>query len=62
MKSSFHRGVHFLFKKNLLLTNSITSGGFMAMGDLIQQEIEVQSKILPTRYDWARAGIILKIF
>lgn len=62
MKSSFHRGVHFLLKKNLLLTNSITSGGFMAMGDLIQQEIEVQSKILPTRYDWARAGIILKIF
>lgn len=58
MKSFFHRGVRFLFKRNLLLTNSITSGGFMAMGDLIQQEIEVQSKVLPSRYDWARAGTI----
>ncbi|XP_004931938.1 mpv17-like protein 2 [Bombyx mori] len=54
-KSLFNRGLHFLFKKNLLLTNSITSGGFMAIGDLFQQEFEFQSKLLKERYDWARA-------
>ncbi|XP_045446159.1 mpv17-like protein 2 isoform X2 [Melitaea cinxia] len=56
MRSTFHRGMHFLFKKNLLLTNSITSGGFLGIGDLIQQEIEFQSHILPERYDWARTA------
>lgn len=50
--------MHFLFKKYLIVTNSLTSGGFMAAGDLMQQEIEYHSKILPTRYDWARAGIL----
>lgn len=33
----------------------------MAMGDLIQQEIEVQSNVLPSRYDWARTGIIYRL-
>ncbi|XP_037302546.1 mpv17-like protein 2 [Manduca sexta] len=55
-ESIFHRGVQYFFKKNLLLTNSLTSGGFLAIGDLIQQEIEFQSKILPERYDWLRAA------
>lgn len=56
-ESLYHRGVRFFFKKNLLLTNSFTSGGCMAIGDLIQQEIEFQSKLISERYDWARAGI-----
>lgn len=56
--SMFSRSVRFLFKKNLLLTNSVTSGGFMAIGDLIQQEVEYRSKKIPERYDWARAGTL----
>ncbi|XP_072940873.1 mpv17-like protein 2 [Epargyreus clarus] len=55
-KSSFYRGVNFFFKNNLLLINSVTSGGFMAIGDLVQQEIEYQSKISKHRYDWARVA------
>ncbi|XP_045764829.1 mpv17-like protein 2 [Maniola jurtina] len=57
-KSSFYRGVNFLFKKNLLLTNSITSGGFMAIGDWIQQEIEIHAKLLPA-FDWPRVARML---
>lgn len=62
--SLFSRGINFFFKKNLLLTNSITSGGFMAIGDLVQQEMEYQSHILPQRYDWGRASkfIIIKMY
>ncbi|KAI8429023.1 hypothetical protein MSG28_007599 [Choristoneura fumiferana] len=49
------RGIAFFFnKRNLLFTNSITSGSFMAIGDLIQQEIEYQNKLIPERYDWQR--------
>lgn len=55
-ESMFHRGVTFFFKKNLFLTNSITSGVCMALGDLVQQEFEFQTKVLPARYDWGRAG------
>lgn len=58
--SLYHRGVYFFLKKNLLLTNSITSGGFMAIGDLVQQEIEYRTNLLPRRYDWARTGIFGK--
>ncbi|XP_053602470.1 mpv17-like protein 2 [Plodia interpunctella] len=54
--SSLRRGVNYMFKKNLLFTNSITSGGCMSLGDLIQQEIEYEAKILPFRYDWARVA------
>ncbi|KOB68623.1 putative pmp22 peroxisomal membrane protein [Operophtera brumata] len=56
-RSYFHRGVKFFFKKNLLFTNSITSGGCMALGDMIQQEFEYQSKHIEKRYDWARLGV-----
>ncbi|CAH0407814.1 unnamed protein product [Chilo suppressalis] len=52
--STFRRGVNFFFKKNLLVTNSVTSGGFMAIGDLIQQEFEYQSHVQLKRYDWGR--------
>ncbi|VVC97250.1 unnamed protein product [Leptidea sinapis] len=55
MKSTFNRGVHFFFKKNLLLTNSVTSGGFMLIGDVVQQEIEVHANKLK-KYDWSRTA------
>ncbi|XP_047019939.1 mpv17-like protein 2 [Helicoverpa zea] len=55
-ESIFRRGVTFFFKKNLLFTNSITSGVCMVFGDLVQQEFEYQSKVLPNRYDWGRAA------
>ncbi|XP_023934977.1 mpv17-like protein 2 [Bicyclus anynana] len=54
LKSTYNRGVHFLFKKNLLLTNSISSGAFMAIGDWVQQEFEIHAKLLPA-FDWSRA-------
>lgn len=57
MKSYFSRGVRILFKKYLLLTNSITSGLFMTIGDVVQQEFEYQTNVIHTRYDWDRAGI-----
>ena len=61
LSSLYHRGVRFFFKKNLFLTNSITSGICMALGDVIQQEIEYQSKVLPYRYDWMRTGVYFVI-
>ncbi|XP_017786684.1 PREDICTED: mpv17-like protein 2 isoform X2 [Nicrophorus vespilloides] len=42
------------FGEYLFITNTVTSGGLMAIGDLIQQEIEYRSHSLPERYDWAR--------
>ncbi|XP_032511521.1 mpv17-like protein 2 isoform X1 [Danaus plexippus] len=56
MKSYFSRGVRILFKKYLLLTNSITSGLFMTIGDVVQQEFEYQTNVIHTRYDWDRAA------
>ncbi|CAK1604318.1 unnamed protein product [Parnassius mnemosyne] len=56
MRAFFRRGVYILFKKNLLLTNCISSGVFLGLGDLVQQEIEYQSKLLKERYDWTRTG------
>ncbi|KAJ8731959.1 hypothetical protein PYW08_014689 [Mythimna loreyi] len=59
--SIFHRGVIFFFKKNLLLTNSVTSGLCMAIGDLVQQECEYQTKVLPQRYDWGRTARMFSV-
>lgn len=42
------------FGKYLLLTNTVSSGLLMGIGDLVQQEIEYRRKILPKRYDWGR--------
>lgn len=44
------------FGKHLLFTNTWTSGVLMAIGDICEQEIEFQRKILSTRYDWGRIG------
>ncbi|XP_057667450.1 mpv17-like protein 2 [Diorhabda carinulata] len=48
-------GVSILFsKKYLLLSNTVTSGLLMFIGDLCQQEIEFRQKLLEKRYDFKR--------
>lgn len=42
------------FGKYLLLTNTVSSGVLMGLGDLIQQEIEFQRSVLSKRYDYVR--------
>ncbi|XP_063361595.1 mpv17-like protein 2 [Cydia amplana] len=60
--SAFNRGIAVLFNpKNLLLTNSLTSGIFMFLGDLAQQEFEYRSEHLKKRYDWARSARMLTV-
>lgn len=44
------------FGKYLLLTNTLTCGLLMFIGDIVQQEIEYQRNMLPKRYDWNRIG------
>lgn len=57
MKSALSRSwFQFLFHENLLMTNSLTSGFFMAIGDLIIQEIEFRNGLLSEKYNWARAS------
>ncbi|XP_026328480.1 PXMP2/4 family protein 4-like isoform X2 [Hyposmocoma kahamanoa] len=60
MKSALSRSwFQFLFHENLLMTNSLTSGFFMAIGDLIIQEIEFRNGLLSEKYNWARATQML---
>ncbi|XP_063379544.1 mpv17-like protein 2 [Cydia fagiglandana] len=60
--SAFNRGIAVLFNpRNLLVTNSLTSGLFMFLGDLAQQEFEYRSKQLKKRYDWARSARMLTV-
>lgn len=56
-KTAVSRWFQFLFHENLLLTNSLTSGFFMAIGDLVIQEIEFRNGFLSEKYDWARASM-----
>ena len=42
-------------EKNLLLTNTVTSGVLLAGADVIEQEIEKKRKI-KTNYDFFRTG------
>ncbi|KAJ2947071.1 hypothetical protein O0L34_g16417 [Tuta absoluta] len=51
--SLYERSIHYFFKKNLLLTNILTSGGFMGIGDMIQQEYEYRTHQTHA-YDWQR--------
>ncbi|KAK5645139.1 hypothetical protein RI129_006439 [Pyrocoelia pectoralis] len=44
------------FGKHLLFTNTWTSGVLMVAGDLMEQEIEYQRKLISERYDWWRVG------
>lgn len=50
------RIVRKLFGKYLLLTNTVSAGVLMIIGDLVSQEIEYRAKILEKRYDWQRVG------
>ncbi|KAF2880301.1 hypothetical protein ILUMI_25878 [Ignelater luminosus] len=56
LSSRIARVWHHAFGKYLLFTNTWTSGSLMGIGDLIEQEIEYQRKVIPKRYDWARSG------
>ena len=51
---AFRSAVELAFSKHLLLINTITSGALMFVGDIVQQEIEFQRKMLPKRYNWRR--------
>ncbi|KAI5645324.1 mpv17 / PMP22 family domain-containing protein [Phthorimaea operculella] len=52
--SSFYtKSLNYFFKKNLVLTNTLTSGSFMAMGDMIHQEYEYRTH-QTKGYDWQR--------
>lgn len=55
-KGKFSRAVNVAFEKHLLATNTVTCGLLMFVGDLMQQEIEYQQKLLKERYDWTRLG------
>ncbi|CAH1957721.1 unnamed protein product [Acanthoscelides obtectus] len=48
------QGLSVIFGKYLLLTNTISSGGLLLLGDVCQQEIEYQRNQLPERYDYGR--------
>lgn len=56
LKKKFAVAVSNAFGKYLLVTNTVTCGGLMFLGDIFQQEIEYQRKLLPHRYDWGRLG------
>lgn len=56
LKSRIFRVWRRAFGKYLLFTNTWTSGLLMGTGDLIEQEIEYQRKVLPKRYEWSRSG------
>uniref|UniRef100_A0A1B0F0L5 Mpv17-like protein 2 n=1 Tax=Phlebotomus papatasi TaxID=29031 RepID=A0A1B0F0L5_PHLPP len=45
-----------LFGKYLLLTNTISSGFLMSLGDVVSQEIEYRKNLVVKRYDWKRIG------
>lgn len=45
-----------VFGKYLFITNTVTSGVLMGLGDLAQQEIEYRRHMMAERYDWARMG------
>lgn len=54
-KSAWAVGRDNAFGKYLILTNTISSGFLMAMGDLIQQQIEyVKNNQHVDSYDWRR--------
>ncbi|XP_059612219.1 mpv17-like protein 2 [Phlebotomus argentipes] len=45
-----------LFGKYLLLTNTVSSGILMGLGDVMSQEIEYRTQLIDKRYDWKRIG------
>ncbi|XP_018562269.1 mpv17-like protein 2 [Anoplophora glabripennis] len=47
-------GISLAFGKYLFVTNTISSGVLMLLGDCLQQEIEYQNKKLTKRYDYGR--------
>ncbi|KAF5298115.1 hypothetical protein FQA39_LY02539 [Lamprigera yunnana] len=54
-KLSLRRGFHNAFGKHLLFTNTWTSGVLMFVGDVVEQEIEIQRNLMD-EFDWGRFG------
>ena len=60
MSAILRRTTGHLFGRYLLLTNTVSSGGLMAVGDLSVQVIEQSlDKDLPKVIDWSRTGRML---
>ncbi|XP_063216765.1 mpv17-like protein 2 [Bacillus rossius redtenbacheri] len=56
-KGPIRRTLNKVFGKYLLLTNTVTSGILMAVGDLVQQKIEMHRKFeKKSVFDWNRTG------
>ena len=49
-----------LFGKHLFFTNTALGGGLLALGDLIEQSIEVRVFKSARKYDWKRAGTVFQ--
>lgn len=60
-KSPIRSSVTLAFGKYLLLTNTVSSGVLMIIGDVCQQEIEYRQNKLPQRYDYGRLSMLLRI-
>lgn len=55
--SKLRKAVGSLFSKYLLLTNTVSCGGLLAIGDAITQKIEHSGRDPATfKYDWPRTG------
>lgn len=51
-----------LFSKYLLLTNTVTCGGLLAVGDAFTQKIEHLGHDSSTfKYDWPRTGKVIEV-
>lgn len=61
-KSPIRSGVTLAFGKYLLLTNTVSSGVLMIIGDVCQQEIEYRQNKLRQRYDLGRLSMLLGVF
>ena len=45
------------FGRHLLLTNTLSSGGLLFVGDFLQQKNELRSGVHAShKFDWARSG------
>lgn len=56
IKYGYTKSTNYMFVKHLLITNTVSSGILMAMGDAIQQDIEYKNQLKTKRFDYDRMG------